>query len=107
VILLAVLGCAPDADSADPFCTDAPVVTWENYGEAILVENCQGCHGSAAVNRAGAPESVSFDTHEQALAWRERILAVTAAEGATMPPAVPMDDAARERLHIWLRCWED
>jgi hypothetical protein len=50
---------------------------------------------------------VSFDTHEQALAWRERILAVTAAEGATMPPAVPMDDAARERLHIWLRCWED
>lgn len=103
-----LLACDPVAtDSADPACADAPYVGWDNFGEEILLENCQTCHASGSTTRAGAPETVYFDTEEDVRTWKERILVVTDPETGTMPPAVPIDPEDYERLVIWLECWED
>lgn len=93
------------ADSGS-FCAEAPVVTWESHGQALLTQWCQPCHGSGAANRHGAPEGVSFDTYEQALTWKERILAVTAADNPTMPPGIDLPEEDRYRLDVWLTCYE-
>jgi uncharacterized membrane protein len=55
------------------------------------------------------PAGVVFDTREQALALADRILARTApADGGepTMPPVGGVTDDDRERLVVWLDCWE-
>lgn len=102
-----LLACDPaTSDSADP-CDDAPVVTWDNYGQAILTEHCQSCHASTTNDRYGAPEAVIFDTHEDALMFKARILAVTDPDARTMPPAVALEEIDYERLRIWLTCWEE
>ena len=65
-LLVGVLACSGGAtDTADP-CAEAPVVTWETFGEGFLRENCQGCHASSVVDRAGAPVDVTFDDRSAA-----------------------------------------
>ena len=100
------LACDSAGDSAADPCDGAPIITWENYGEALMTENCEGCHSSTAVERQGAPEEVTFDTHDQVLTWRVTILSVTNPDNPTMPPALDMDPEDAERLQIWLTCWE-
>jgi hypothetical protein len=103
-LLVGVLACGGAAlDTADP-CAEAPVVTWETFGEGFLRENCQGCHASSVVDRAGAPVDVTFDDEPQALAWRERILARAAVTAPTMPPQGGTTDDDRWRLRTWLTC---
>lgn len=103
-----LLACATtDSDSDSNECADAPVVTWENYGQAILTEHCQSCHASTTNDRYGAPDSVVFDTHEDTLALKARILVVTDPDNRTMPPAVALEEIDYERLRIWLTCWEE
>ncbi len=102
---LLLLGCADKgADSADPFCADAPTVTWESRGEALITQWCQPCHASTAANRHGAPEGVTFDTEAEALSWRERILVVATGEDATMPPSITVPEDDRYALEVWARC---
>lgn len=101
-------GCgAPSADDtarSDDACADVPQLTWENFGEGFLVENCQGCHASDARDRYGAPEAATFDTPEQAWAWSERILAVATGDAPTMPPSGGATADDRVRLGWWLEC---
>ncbi len=103
-----MLACSEPADSGEEpaLCADAPTVTWETFGEALLVENCQSCHASTSESRNGAPEAVTFDTYEDAMTWGESILRTTDPAARTMPPGIALADADRERLEIWLRCWE-
>lgn len=93
-------------DSADPFCADAPVVTYNNFGEGFLLANCQSCHASTAPDRHEAPEDVTFDTVEQAWAWAGAILAAATGEAPEMPPRGGIDEDDRVRLEWWLRCAE-
>ena len=95
---------APADDTADPFCAEAPVVTWNNFGNGFLRESCQGCHASTTANRYGAPEAVTFDTVEQAWSWSARILARSGVEDPTMPPAGGVREEDRLLLVYWLTC---
>jgi len=102
VALLALAACGdPDEDP----CADAPVVTWETFGQGFLTERCQACHASTATDTYGVPAGVHFDTQEQARALSASILRVATGEDPSMPPqgGVTADD--RERLRIWLTCW--
>lgn len=90
-------------------CEEQPVITYDTFGRGFLATYCDGCHGAAVENRQGAPADVTFDTREQALALADRILARTApADGSapTMPPVGGVTEEDRERLLVWLGCWE-
>lgn len=88
------------------FCADAPVVTWDNWGEGFIIERCQSCHASTSDNRNDAPEEVVFDTREETLAQAERILARASGEDATMPPEGGVTEDDKYLLTVWLTCWE-
>ena len=105
--LLLALACASgDAESPSDTAEAAPVVTWANFGQALMIEHCQPCHATTAPNRHDAPEAVTFDTHEDAILWKERILARATGDAPTMPPAIRLDDQDRELLETWLVRWE-
>lgn len=36
---------------------------------------CQSCHSATANDRHGAPENSNFDTEQQVMLWKERIIA--------------------------------
>jgi uncharacterized membrane protein len=105
-MLLLLLGCGTETDTAADACADAPVVTWDNFGQALLVEHCQPCHASTATERFGAPEEVSFDTEDDVIEHRQLILDVATGDDWTMPPVVEIGETDRELLWIWLTCYE-
>ena len=84
------------ADSCD--------VTWENFGQAFLVTNCQPCHASDTEERFDAPEDVVFDVEEDAELWASRILARSSGSEPTMPPAGGVAESDRALLEEWLTC---
>ena len=119
LLLVALAGCgdkdpaAADTDTGTPgtsadtgLCADAPVLTWANFGDGFVTEHCQACHASTSPDRRGAPEDVTFDTLDQTLAWRDRVLARSAGDDPTMPPQGGVDPVEREKVEIWLTCWE-
>ena len=95
----------PAEDSADLFCQDAPILTWENFGEGLVVERCQSCHASGSESRNGAPEDIYFDTYEDVINHREKILRRVVDE-QSMPPQGGLDDEDILGVEIWLDCWE-
>jgi hypothetical protein len=101
---------APDSEpaSTDP-CTDAPIVTWDNFGAGFLNESCDSCHASTVTGAArnGAPEAVSFDTKEEAWAWSDAILRMATGENPQMPPEGGPSEDDRVRLFWWLGCGEE
>ena len=106
-VLFALLAGCGDKDADDTglgFCADAPIVTYESFGAGFFTQECQTCHASTSPNRLGAPEEVVFDTEEQILALKDRVLIRATGEAPTMPPqgGVGEDDLAR--LEAWLRC---
>lgn len=107
-LLLLALACedaGDDSGAADPLCQDAPVVTWEYWGQGFLTESCQSCHAATAVDRNGAPTSITFDTEAQVWSHRAAILQTATGEAPTMPPRGGLSQDDRDLLEIWLRCW--
>lgn len=96
-----------DTGSPPGACDDAPVVTWNNFGQGFLIENCQSCHASTSPNRHDAPEAVVFDTLADVKAQKDRIQARALGEDPTMPPEGGVSDDDRALLQIWLDCWLD
>jgi len=114
-IFLAVLstafGPACDQGAVEPimveppdWCAEAPVTTWNNFGQGFLVENCQPCHASTSVDRHDAPESVTFDTPDEVADHRARILVKATGDAPDMPPAGGVSEEDRARLEAWLLC---
>ena len=101
-----LLGCGDAGVDSAGECAEAIVMTWDSHGVAILTAYCQPCHASGSTLRYGAPEDVTFDDYDQAMAWRDRILATATVDEPTMPPSTPMDPIDQENLRIWLTCWE-
>ena len=103
-------GNAPDDTGNIHACAEAPVLTWENFGEGFLRENCQACHASSAPFRETSPSPpppyIHFDTKASALELREAILASATGTSPRMPPQGGPSADARERLRLWLTCWE-
>jgi uncharacterized membrane protein len=106
VCSVALGGCIADAQASDPeLCgTEVPELDWDGFGEGFVTTYCQGCHASTALDRHGAPAAVTFDSEEETLAFRDRILARAASEEPTMPPAGGPDVDDRELLAVWLAC---
>jgi len=103
-VLGALIGC--EAPELDAFCEDAPVITWESFGQDFMQHNCQACHASTTNNRHGAPESMTFDTYEQVLNAREFILDRAFGDAADMPPSGGVDADELWQAEVWLRCYE-
>ena len=82
------------------------MVTWDNFGASFILHQCQGCHASTAVDRYGAPDTVTFDTKEEVWAQAAVVLAVAAGPSPTMPPRGGVSDDDRQRLSWWLTCAE-
>jgi len=112
----ALVGCGGAADDSAAAaaaaaldtgaCLEAPVLNWANFGDGFVTENCQACHASTTPDRRGAPPSVTFDTYEETMTHRDRILARSGGDDPTMPPQGGVDAEQREKLAIWLTCWE-
>ena len=86
-------------------CIDVPIVTYASFGQGFLTFSCQGCHASGSVDRQGAPDSVTFDDHQQVIQWLPRIYHRTYVT-LDMPPALGVFEEDLERLRIWVECWE-
>jgi len=95
---------AADGGGDTGACADIPLVNWDTFGAGFLLHHCQGCHASTTPDRYGAPAEVTFDTKEQAWAWRDRILERSAVDPPTMPPAGGTSEDDRVRLRWWLEC---
>ncbi len=91
-------------DTAAEWCEEQPTVVYNNFGKSFMTSYCQGCHASAAVDRYGAPESVTFDTVDEVWAWQERILARSTGDAPSMPPSGGVQDDDRYLLLVWLSC---
>lgn len=115
IVAILWLGCAA-GDSAggdlaaggggeDP-CQGVPELTWRNWGQGFVTENCQGCHASTVTGerRQGAPTDVVFDTPAEVWSWATSIVAIATGEGAAMPPQGGVSEIDRERLRWWLEC---
>ncbi len=89
------------------WCDEAPVVTWDNFGQGFLVENCQPCHASTSEARHEAPEEVVFDTEDDVVSLRERILIMATGDEPEMPPAGGVSVEDRALLEVWLECQTD
>ena len=101
VSLFGVIGCGSDTPE---WCADEDHVTYAEFGETFLRQHCNGCHGSEADNRHGAPTAISFDTIEAVWTWKDSILRVTASENPSMPPAWELDAGDVDLLQVWLEC---
>lgn len=101
-----VFDSAPNIDSEGSIepCETAPVLTWANFGEGFLLDNCQACHASSAADRHGAPTQVVFDTLDDVRAWEDRIMARAGSELGGMPPAGGVSETDRELLLAWIQC---
>lgn len=108
-MILALLACSGEepVDTGSSICDDAPFVSWDSFGHGFLVEQCQPCHATTAVDRYGAPEEVTFDDEEIALAQKASILRVATGDAPTMPPAISVEERDRYLLEVWLSCWTD
>lgn len=85
-------------------CKDAPLVTYNNFGQGFLSEHCQGCHASTAPDRNDAPEEITFDTADEAWEKAEDILLQATGEEPLMPPRGGVSEEDRLRLEVWLTC---
>ena len=92
--------------AADGLCDQGLIVTYETFGKAFLLENCNSCHASTSTARYGAPEEVHFDTIDEAWQFAGRILARAGAEPPDMPPMGGTTDDDRALLRTWLTCAE-
>ena len=91
-------------------CATAPVLTWENFGEGFLRENCQSCHATNAPYRSTAdsppPDGIHFDNKNNAIELADRILASSTGTAPRMPPQGGVSEEDREKLTLWLECRE-
>ncbi len=102
----ALAGCGSAPETTDPRCTDTAVLTWDNFGQAFIVTNCQSCHAATAMDRHGAPAAVTFDTRGDVLRQAARVLARVAGDSPTMPPGGGISEESRHKITVWLSCFE-
>lgn len=104
--IITVFDSTPSIDSEgaiDP-CEKVPILTWANFGEGFVLDNCQACHASDAVDRHGAPPDVAFDTLDDVLKWQDRIVARAGSDLGGMPPAGGVSEVDRRLLLAWMAC---
>jgi len=106
LILLASCAAPVSVPGGAEVCVDGTELTWSNFGKPMLSTWCVSCHGAqvSSADRQGAPEGLNFDHLEGVLPHLERILATTATDSWTMPPAGGLSERDRDRLREWIEC---
>jgi len=95
---------SPATDGVTAPCADQPQVNWANFGEGFMLGYCQPCHASAAPDRHGAPDTVTFDSEADVVTWAERIRVRVLTADVSMPPGGGVPAAELELLEVWLDC---
>ena len=98
----AVAGCERQRTSVDSgLCS---VVSYANFGEAFMLEHCQGCHSSLLPipARAGAPQSVFFDKESDVRNHYDSV--IQQLESEQMPPQGGIEEAELSLALEWLYC---
>ncbi len=87
-------------------CPDDSPLTYENFGQAFMLNWCTGCHAAGLEDseRAMAPVGIDLDTKEDMTSHAARIWARSADLNTTMPPAGGPDEIERWMLGEWLAC---
>jgi cytochrome c5 len=101
------LDTAEDSAVVDLECSEAQLVTYNNFGKSFLTHACQGCHASTAPDRYDAPEDVTFDNLDSVWERSSLILAVAAGDEPTMPPQGGVTEMERTKLQWWLQCGKE
>ena len=94
----------PIYEPAPDWCDEAPVTTWNNWGQGFLVQNCNACHAATSTDRQDAPEDMVFDSPEDVALRKAGILTQATGDAPEMPPAGGVSAEDRARLEAWLRC---
>jgi uncharacterized membrane protein len=109
-LLVALLACSggPTTDTGDGLdqsaCTDAPEVTWDGWTHGFFLTYCTACHSANNTdNRAGAPESVNFDSEADVRDQADRVRA-RVIEDLDMPVGGGVYDDDLYLLDLYLRC---
>ena len=97
--------CALAVDGGCISCSDVPILSYENFGQGFLNENCQACHALRSNDRHGAPIDVNFDSRDAVHRLAARILDRAAGRAPSMPPGGGVVDEQRTNIEIWLRCF--
>lgn len=87
-------------------CPDDNRLSWENFGAALILEHCAGCHGRAVPEglRQGAPIDATFDDPNSIRDLEARIWARAGDQNDTMPPVGGPSPEDRDKLGQWLAC---
>jgi len=108
LLIVTLSACDADPDATpmpnDGACADGPTTTWANFGDGFVRTYCQGCHASTALERNGAPPSMTFDSAANVARYRLAIEDAATGEAPRMPPAGGVSAAERARLAFWLLC---
>lgn len=105
-LLFGSTGCWVYESFDDATCPDEGTEhSYDSFGRGFMVQHCQSCHASRALDRQGAPPAYVFDTVEDVRRFADRIYERSAAGNASMPPG-PDDPSEEERdaLAEWLAC---
>ncbi|HET7539097.1 MAG TPA: c-type cytochrome [Polyangiaceae bacterium] len=98
---LAACGSGP-GDSTGSTCPTNSTLTYANFGQAFIQNNCLACH------TANGPESPKLDTLAQVRANSGDIDRAAAAGpnavNTFMPDGRSVDEAERRKLGEWLAC---
>ena len=87
-------------------CPNGTQLSWENFGQAFMLNYCNSCHSSAVTgsDRVGAPDEMNFDTLQDVMTWRINIHGAAAVEQAIMPPSKHVGSDEKALLSEWLGC---
>lgn len=105
LLALLLVGCASEAqDTAEVWCAEQPIVTWDSFAHGFLTTYCTSCHSvNNTDSRYGAPTESNFDSEadlaRQADRFRARVM-----EAGDMPVGggVYTDDLAL--MEVYLTC---
>jgi uncharacterized membrane protein len=95
---LVIAGCTSNSsgvDSASITCPPDSTLTYENFGQVLVTEQCLSCHASK--------ERPALTTKESIQSNRQLILR-SAVTSTSMPKGSAMQLAEREMLGEWLAC---
>jgi uncharacterized membrane protein len=99
LVCLVLAACATNSSSGiDPASITCPpdsTLTYENFGQVLIADQCLSCHASK--------QSPTLTTQEAIQSNRQAILKVTVT-GTKMPKDASMPLEERELLGEWLAC---
>jgi uncharacterized membrane protein len=103
--LILLVGCKGGEESLVE-CPDDSFVTYENFGEPLMLTWCTPCHSShlsTPEERQDATDGVNLDSYDDVVKHTD-LIQLFAVETDAMPPAGGPDVEERDLLAEWIAC---